>query len=187
MTQWRFLFLSLLTHFCYLAQSFSLSSDSCNSRIGDVSIPQPEHHDQLSRRKLFHGTASTFISVAGIISSSPCLADETQVFKRVNTKSKFGYSLVLPPSYSESNKPLQTHLDEINLSDPDIKGCQIGITVDPIRLKSLKEFGTPDEVAAKIVMAELNRDGILEVTLGRDATEDAESGAYGELTRKLEV
>lgn len=146
----------------------------------DVSIfSQSGHHDQLNRRKFFQGTAFTFISASGILPSSPCQAEEAQeVFKRINAKNKFGYSLVLPPSFSESNKPLQTHLDEINLSDPNIKGCQIGITVDPIRLKSLKDFGTPDEVAAKIVMAELNRDGILDVTLGRDATEDKESGAY---------
>lgn len=47
-----------------------------------------------------------------------------------------------------------------------------------IRLKNLREFGTPEEVGAKIVMAELKRDGVLDVTMASDPSEDVGSGAY---------
>ena len=176
------LFLVLASSICNLVQSFSVRNGSWNlGELSESPIAQSsaEHHEDWSRRKFLIGF--TTISASAVLSTLPSRAqDEIEnVYKRSNSKNKFGYSLTLPPSFTESNKPLQTHLDEINLSDPNIKGYQIGITVDPIRIKSLKDFGTPDEVAAKIVMAELNRDGILDVTLRRDATED-ESGAYGE-------
>lgn len=89
---------------------------------------------------------------------------------------KFGYTITPPPSFTTSNKPLKTHLDEINFSG-DVRGYTLGVTVDPVRIKSIREFGTPEEVAARVVTAELNRDGVFEVTLAKDPVEDA-SGCY---------
>lgn len=81
----------------------------------------------------------------------------------------FGYSLELPDTLSQpSNKPLKTHFDEINFNGD---GLQVGITVDPVRINSLEEFGTPGEVAARVVTAEVNRDGVFEVTLLEDPLE----------------
>lgn len=68
----------------------------------------------------------------------------------------------------EDSKPLKTHLDEVNFVSETIKRYQYGITVDPVRITSLKEFGTPEEVAARVVTAEVNRDGVFEVTLLED-------------------
>mmetsp|Transcript_7482 Transcript_7482/g.14183 ORF Transcript_7482/g.14183 Transcript_7482/m.14183 type:complete len:304 (+) Transcript_7482:110-1021(+) len=105
-------------------------------------------------------------------------------------RQSFAYTLTLPAPYVTTRKPLPTHLDEVNLvttSSPNVddnnnnnslKGYSFGITVDPIRIASLREFGTPNEVAAKIVMAELRRDGVLDVTMGRDPLEDPATGAY---------
>lgn len=104
-------------------------------------------------------------------------------------RQSFAYTLTLPAPYVTTRKPLPTHLDEVNLvttSSPNVddnnnnslKGYSFGITVDPIRIASLREFGTPNEVAAKIVMAELRRDGVLDVTMGRDPLEDLATGAY---------
>lgn len=119
---------------------------------------------------------STFPSLVEATAETDELASST--FRRTNTKLNFGYELITPPSVIKtSNKPLQTHLDEINLPT-NTKGYTYGVTVDPIRIKSLKDFGTPSEVAAKIVMAELKRDGVLDVTLARDAKEDEKVGAY---------
>jgi hypothetical protein len=88
---------------------------------------------------------------------------------------EFGYSIQLPPTLSEpSNKPLKTHLDEVNFNGD---GLQVGITVDPVRITSLQQFGTPPEVAARVVTAEVNRDGVFEVTLLKDPVETQE-GAY---------
>ena len=37
--------------------------------------------------------------------------------------------------------------------------------MDPVRIESLRQFGTPEEVAAKVVLAEVNRDGVFDVIL----------------------
>jgi hypothetical protein len=90
-------------------------------------------------------------------------------------RQEFGYSIQLPPSLSQpSNKPLKTHLDEVNFNGD---GLQVGITVDPVRISSLQQFGTPPEVAARVVTAEVNRDGVFEVTLLKDPVE-TQDGAY---------
>ncbi|KAL3768431.1 hypothetical protein ACHAW5_005844 [Stephanodiscus triporus] len=99
-----------------------------------------------------------------------------------NDKFRFGYAVVPPPGFAPSNRPLRTHLDEINFSPPDGRGgYTLGITVDPVRISSIREFGTPEEVAARVVTAEVNRDGVFEVTLAKDPREDisAEGGGEG--------
>lgn len=114
--------------------------------------------------------------IANADDANPNSSSSNNVFTRIK-EGKFGYTITLPVATEISNKPLQTHLDEVNLQTGQ-KGYFYGITVDPIRIKSLREFGTPNEVAAKIVMAELRRDGVLDVTVGRDPVEDAVTGGY---------
>ena len=90
---------------------------------------------------------------------------------------KFSYTVTPPPYFTTGNKPLKTHLDEINFSSQEVRGYTFGITVDPVRIKSIREFGTPEEVAARVVTAEVNRDGVFQVTLAKDPVEDA-NGCY---------
>jgi hypothetical protein len=134
--------------------------------------------NQLSRKTFLVGSVASTLPF--LVTQEKCLAedqtDDPKTFTRIKDK-QFGYTLTLPMEPSPGNKPLQTHLDEVNLST-GTKGYSYGITVDPIRLNSLREFGTPNEVAAKIVMAELKRDGIMDVTMGRDPTEDSATGGY---------
>eukprot|EP00804_Cyclotella_cryptica_P013724 CCRYP_018832-RA/>CCRYP_018832-RA protein AED:0.44 eAED:0.44 QI:0/-1/0/1/-1/1/1/0/183 len=101
---------------------------------------------------------------------------ETQAAYVSPPNQKFRYTVTPPPSFAPSNKPLKTHLDEINFSPPDARGYALGITVDPVRIKSIREFGTPEEVAARVVTAEVNRDGVFQVTLAKDPVEDADAG-----------
>lgn len=107
----------------------------------------------------------TFIR-AGAILLVPLQSHADETFTR-QTKD-FSYVFTPPPNFTESKKPLPTHLDEVNFISSDTKGYQFGITVDPVRIQSLREFGSPEEVAAKVVMAEVNRDGVLDVTLVGD-------------------
>ena len=93
-------------------------------------------------------------------------------------KFKFGYTVTPPPSFVASNKPLKTHLDEINFAPPDVRGYALGITVDPVRIAKIQDFGTPEEVAARVVTAEVNRDGVFKVTLAKDPIEDTLAGCY---------
>jgi len=90
---------------------------------------------------------------------------------------QFAYEFQPPSSCSKpANKPLKTHLDEIIFKCETIAGYEYGITIDPVRINSLQEFGTPEQVAAKVVLAEVNRDGVFDVTL----MEDAYAGMEGE-------
>ncbi len=169
---------------CYRPISYSTKNTQIHFEHND------ESNCQINRRSLLSKTIFTSITSLGVLLALPAVdsfhlqyakAEEEKdngIFKRVNSKLNFGYEFIPPPSVIKtSNKPLQTHLDEINLPT-DRKGYTYGVTVDPIRITSLKEFGTPSEVAAKIVMAELRRDGVLDVTLASDAKEDLVSGAY---------
>jgi hypothetical protein len=44
-----------------------------------------------------------------------------------------------PSAFQETQKPVKTHLDEVNLISDTIKGYQYAITVDPVRINSLTE------------------------------------------------
>lgn len=129
------------------------------------------NQDDLSRRQIF-GFFTSALTIGGIsfATSSPARAFDRQI-------EKFSYSINIPPTMQQSQKPVKTHQDEVNFKSDDVKGYQYGITVDPVRINSLKEFGTPEEIAAKVVTAEVNRDGIFEVTLLKDPFE-SKDGAY---------
>lgn len=90
----------------------------------------------------------------------------------VRRTSDFAYAFTPPSGFtSPSQKPIKTHLDEVNFKNDDANdeaAVQFGITVDPLRIGSLPEFGTPEQVAAKVVLAEVNRDGVFDVTLMED-------------------
>ena len=134
----------------------------------------------ISRRKTI-GEISSLILCPIATAATPALAsDEDQAYVRTpspNEKFKFSYTVTPPPSFAPGNKPLRTHLDEINFSPPDVRGYTLGVTVDPVRISSIKDFGTPEEVAARVVTAEVNRDGVFEVTLAKDPVEDS-AGCY---------
>lgn len=91
-----------------------------------------------------------------------------------NDNALFAYQFQPPPGATLTGKPLKTHLDEVNFKvhipgrEPATSSLQFGITVDPVRIDSLRDFGTPEEVAAKVVLAEVNRDGVFDVTLMKD-------------------
>jgi len=77
---------------------------------------------------------------------------------------KYSYAFTPPPSCTAGNKPLRTHLDEVNYSS-GTRGYTYGITVDPVRINSLEEFGTPQEVGKRVADAEGARDGVTDVKL----------------------
>ena len=68
----------------------------------------------------------------------------------------YGYTFVPPPGFAPGKKPVQTHLDEVNfnLEDGSAPRYTYGVTVDPVRISTLAEFGKPEEVAARVVTAE---------------------------------
>mmetsp|Transcript_33344 Transcript_33344/g.73537 ORF Transcript_33344/g.73537 Transcript_33344/m.73537 type:complete len:303 (+) Transcript_33344:80-988(+) len=139
-----------------------------------TAVHVPTAHSGASRRDVL----STLVVLAA--SSSAPLAvnadDATEPFIRQGKG--YGYTFTPPPGFSPGKKPVPTHLDEINFNLEGVRGYQFGITVDPVRITALREFGTPEEVAARVVTAEVNRDGIFTVSLTKDPAEDTSSGAY---------
>ncbi|KAL7538457.1 hypothetical protein ACHAWF_006096 [Thalassiosira exigua] len=137
------------------------------------------------RRKLIQQTSAA-VAASLLLPPSPASASEdapqqpSQTYTRTPSpgdKFQFGYTITPPPGFAQGNKPLKTHLDEINFSPPD-RGYTLGITVDPVRIKRISEFGTPEEVAARVVTAEVNRDGVFKVTLAKDPREGAGGECY---------
>jgi hypothetical protein len=146
------------------------------------------------RRILQQGISSlTALSTASILSSSLTTLDgsswvamateEVSAATATTTESTtftqsgkggggpFGYQLTIPPNFVQGGKPVKTHLNEANFNSAVTKGYQLGITVDPVKINSLVEFGTPSEVAARVITAELKRDGILDITMGDDPSD----------------
>ena len=137
--------------------------------------------DNNQRRMIIQQLSATVASLLVLLSSNSAssivVASEPYIrTPSLKDKFQFGYTVTPPPTFVSSNKPLKTHLDEINFSPPDVRGYTLGITVDPVRISSIREFGSPEEVAARVVTAEVNRDGVFEVTLAKDPREDTSGG-----------
>ena len=49
-----------------------------------------------------------------------------------------------------------------------------GVTIDPVKIDSLEQFGTPDEVAKRVLAVEEGRDGVKSVTLRQVLTHPGE-------------
>eukprot|EP00980_Cylindrotheca_fusiformis_P011628 scaffold2747_cov104-Cylindrotheca_fusiformis.AAC.18 len=117
------------------------------------------------------------ILMVGMSTTTTTTANAATLLDRNVESGKVSYTINIPSSMKQSSKPVKTHQDEINFASEELRGYQYGITVDPVRINSLREFGTPQEVAARVVTAEVNRDGVFEVTLVNDPIE-SNDGAY---------
>ena len=133
---------------------------SCGSAFFNAIGPIQRHTTQLE------GTTRRDFTAGALLTILPTPAFATEVFTRQTDQ--FAYQFQPPENFGAGNKPLRTHLDEINFKSESVSGYQYGITVDPVRIESLRQFGTPEEVAAKVVLAEVNRDGVFDVTLMKD-------------------
>jgi hypothetical protein len=138
--------------------------------------PSPQNPSGATTRRDFGGAMALLISMS---SSRPCPA-WAEVYTRQTDQ--FAYKFEPPANFDTgTRKPVPTHVDEINFSSESIKGYQYGITVDPVRIESLRQFGTPEEVAAKVVLAEVNRDGVFDVTLMEDPIAGSDPNPFYQL------
>lgn len=168
--------LFLFFDFLHVAESWIVTAVQSTATSLQTQVVIPESHVNLStRRRLFISIGSVIapLAIAGVMPELARAAENEQ-FGSISTSpyrkqaDKFGYEFQPPPNFEPGNKLLKTHLDEVNFENSQISGYQFGITVDPVRISSLRQFGSPEEVAAKVVMAEVNRDGVFEVTLMED-------------------
>eukprot|EP01018_Ginkgo_biloba_P014168 Gb_33225 [translate_table: standard] len=66
---------------------------------------------------------------------------------------KEGFTLLKPSNWKKVDKAGATVLFE----DPEAKANNVGVVVNPVRISSLKEFGTVHDVADKLLQAEKNK------------------------------
>ncbi|KAL8170819.1 hypothetical protein V2J09_022623 [Rumex salicifolius] len=93
--------------------------------------------------------------------SLPTARAEKDIEIQQYVDSKEGFSLLIPSSYVKVDKAGATLLfEEVN------KGSNnVGVVVSPVRLSSLKEFGTPEFVADKVIQAEKRKESTKSIEL----------------------
>ncbi|PIN15490.1 hypothetical protein CDL12_11874 [Handroanthus impetiginosus] len=74
------------------------------------------------------------------------------------TDTKEGFTLLIPSSWTKVDKAGATVLFE----DPNKKANNVGVVVNPTRISSLGEFGTPQFVADKLIQAEKRKESTKE-------------------------
>mmetsp|Transcript_41975 Transcript_41975/g.50360 ORF Transcript_41975/g.50360 Transcript_41975/m.50360 type:complete len:250 (+) Transcript_41975:59-808(+) len=161
----------------------SFGRDKQNT-ITDNMTPIPVYQKQhnRSRRQFFQKIPFAISSITSVFAPNANAIDDStlqlqQIPQTFVRKGKnFSYSLNLPPVFTPGNKPLQTHVDEMLFTTSNVSGYSYGITIDPVRINSISQFGTPEEVAARVVGVEVNRDGVFDVTL--NSTADVGHGQY---------
>ena len=100
-----------------------------------------QSHNTVRRSLLQSMVAATLVAVLPS-STVHAAADNKDLTLYQRNKENLTYQIQLPTNFKETQKPLKTHLDEVNFVNDDIKGYQYGITVDPVRINSLKEVST---------------------------------------------
>ena len=158
--------------------STRVSTRHSTNRLHKLTFSAAQRHllDDLNNDGIPHGSsspgrrralvASTWASLF-VVANPPAIASANgKLFQRQTDQ--FAYQFQPPAGFEPSNKPLKTHLDEVNFISSTNPKYQFGITVDPVLINSLAEFGTPEQVAAKVVLSEVRRDGVLDVTLMED-------------------
>jgi hypothetical protein len=102
---------------------------------------QNHHHPHHpSRRAWVQQLLVAVPSVVVVLTGSPIRVIAEEKNGRFTREAKdFAYSVTPPPGFRQTQKPVKTHLDEVNFISDTVKGYQFGITVDPVRINSLKE------------------------------------------------
>ena len=100
----------------------------------------------MTRRSVFSKAAWSLVVGEAVLSGNPSLAnaagEDSFVYTRKQTvmnKKELNYQISIPSTMNEGSKPVKTHLDEVNFVSESVKRYQYGITVDPVRISSLKE------------------------------------------------
>ena len=147
----KFLLLLLVTK---PASSWLVGNVSQNQNQNDNCRPQlVQHHHQRSRRIVVEnivrlGTASIIGGVMTAVAKPVHATDDLIMYSQQTNN--FAYSIGIPSDLKRTQKPVKTHLDEINFLSEGVKGYQYGITVDPVRINSLKDVSVSVSLRSQI-------------------------------------
>ncbi|GMH33073.1 hypothetical protein BSKO_00907 [Bryopsis sp. KO-2023] len=84
-----------------------------------------------------------------------------------------GYRLSVPSSWEKVDKAGADAL----FRDPERKSTNVGVTVYPVTVKSLEEFGTLGNVRDKLLAAERGKDGFIDLNLREERSKVGGEGA----------
>lgn len=122
-------------------------------------IPLSFQCSSIKRRSLNLSIIALILSSLSLPFTAPtAMADEVDEERKAEleryTDSNEGFTLLRPSSYIKVDKAGATVLfEEVN------KGANnVGVVVNPVRLTSLKDFGTPQFVADKLIQAEKRKE-----------------------------
>ncbi|CAI0405262.1 unnamed protein product [Linum tenue] len=85
-----------------------------------------------------------------IWSRTAILANEELKLERYMDPQQQGFTLLKPPTYTKEEKAGATVLFE----EMKKASNNVGVVVNPVRLNTLTEFGTPEFVADKLIQGE---------------------------------
>ncbi|KAK7282279.1 hypothetical protein RIF29_10929 [Crotalaria pallida] len=129
------------------------------------------HESPCLRRRNLAPVLTTFLW--GILPNTRhalLLAEELEL--RRYTDSKEGFTLLIPSSWTKVDKAGATALfQEVNMG-----GNNIGVVVNPVRLTTLGEFGTPQFVADKLLQAERRKESTKDAEVITVAERSGERG-----------
>ncbi|KAG6396263.1 hypothetical protein SASPL_142409 [Salvia splendens] len=110
--------------------------------------------------------------VSRLLSMSEAMAEPALELYRY-TDPKEGFTLLVPSSYVKVDKAGATVLFE----DANKKANNVGVVVDPTRISSLGEFGTPQFVVDKLIQAERRKESTKEAEVVSVSERSGEGGA----------
>eukprot|EP01041_Mallomonas_annulata_P007901 gene7901-16174_t len=130
---------------------------------------------------IYRLTASTITSRFKLSTTSIALCSLSQIVNIepvnavVNAATKYesylssdnSFSLQHPADLYESPKLLKTHDIEVFFKSESTKGFNAGVTVDQVKIGSLKDFGTPTTLAGKVQTVEKGKEGVTDVNMIR--------------------
>ncbi len=145
-------FLALISSGNFLGEVYSLSPQGKATLLSSAGSSVIEHSHEplaspLTRRSILSTAAWSLVLGEAVLTGNPtlCAAEDSFVYTRKQTvmqKKELTYQISIPSTMSEGSKPVKTHLDEVNFFSDSVKRYQYGITVDPVRISSLKEVSS---------------------------------------------
>ncbi|KAJ1391496.1 PsbP family [Sesbania bispinosa] len=123
----------------------------------------------LSKRKL-NLTLLLTTFLWGVLPDTLLLAQELELQRY--TDSKEGFTLLIPSSWTKVDKAGATAL----FQEANMGSNNIGVVVNPVRLASLGEFGSPQFVVDKLLQAERRKESTKEAEVITVAERSGEGG-----------
>ena len=105
------------------------------------------------------------ISAASSLSLLLCSSTMANAVELENYSTTADYSFGYSSDFKSAPKLVKTHQDEVFYKSKSIKGFNAGLTVDPVKIKSLKEFASSSELENKLVAVEKGKEGVFEADI----------------------